>query len=170
MNIFLIGPMATGKSYIGKALANQLKHRFYDTDDLICQNADMDIATIFEKEGETGFRKREADALRGLGDDDDIVVATGGGAVLDKQNCRYMKENGTVVYLNTALDTRYARIQNPTERPLLMEGDVYEVMQNLDSERMPIYEALADFIVDNNGNVAATIAKIIEHIDETKQT
>ena len=169
MNIFLIGPMATGKSYIGNALAKRLKCRFHDTDDLICDRAGMDIATIFEKEGEAGFRRREAEALRGIASNEDIIVATGGGVVLDKQNCEYMKENGTVVYLNTPLDMRYQRIQNPATRPLLMEGDAYEVMQQLDNIRVPIYQALADFIVDNSGDVTATTKKIIEYIDSIKK-
>ena len=97
MNIFLIGPMATGKSHIGKALAEQLAYRFYDTDDLICQHADMDIPTIFDKEGEAGFRRRETEVVCGLVNEHDIVVATGGGVVLDKQNCKNIKESGTVI-------------------------------------------------------------------------
>ena len=170
MNIFLIGPMATGKSYIGKALATQLEYRFCDTDDLIRQHAGMDIPTIFAKEGEGGFRKREADVLRRSADAHDIVIATGGGAVLDKQNCKYMKENGTVVYLRTPLAIRYERIQSPAGRPLLMEGDAYQIMQNLDRVRIPIYETLADFIIDNTGDIALTTTKIADCINRAKET
>ena len=169
MNIFLIGPMAAGKSHIGKALAKCLKSRFHDTDDLICQHAGADIPTIFKQEGESGFRKRETQVVQEIAGYRNIVVATGGGVVLDKQNCKNMKENGTVIYLNTSLDTRYERIQDPAERPLLAKGDAYKVMQDLDSVRIPIYEALADFVVDNDGNVALTVAKIVECIDRTKE-
>ena len=170
MKIFLIGPMATGKSHIAKALAECMKSRFYDTDELICQDAGMDIPKIFQNEGEAGFRKREAKVVQKLIGSRDMVVATGGGVVLDKQNCKNMKDNGTVIYLSTSLDTRYERIQNPTGRPLLMEGDVYETMQNLDHVRIPIYEALADFIVDNNGTTESAVKKIVDYIHNTKQT
>ena len=170
MNIFLIGPMAAGKSHIAGALAECMKSRFYDTDQLICQHAGVDIPTIFRNEGEAGFRKREAEVLSKLVGNRNMVVATGGGMVLDKQNCQNMKDNGTVIYLSTSLDTRYERIQNPADRPLLMEGDVYETMQNLDRVRVPIYEALADFVVDNDGTVEATVTKIVDYIGGTKQT
>ena len=170
MNVFLIGPMAAGKSYIAEALAKCLKSRFYDTDELIRRHAGMDIPTIFQNEGEAGFRKRETEVLSKLVGNRNMVVATGGGVVLDKQNCKNMKDNGTVVYLSTSLDTRYERIQNPAGRPLLMEGDIYETMQNLDRVRIPIYEALADFVVDNNGTVESTVTKIVEYIGSTKQT
>ncbi len=170
MNIFLIGPMAAGKSHIAKTLAECMKSRFYDTDELICQHAGMDIPTIFQNEGEAGFRKREAEVVQKLIGNRNMVVATGGGVVLDKQNCKNMKDNGTVIYLSTSLDTRYERIQNPTGRPLLMEGDVYETMQNLDRVRIPIYEALADFIVDNNGTTESAVKKIVGYIHNPKQT
>ena len=169
MNIFLIGPMAAGKSRVGKALAGRLKSRFHDTDDLICRHAGIDIPTIFKQEGESGFRKREAKVVQEIVGERNIIVATGGGAVLDKQNCKNIKENGTVIYLKTSLDARYERLQNPAGRPLLTEGDAYQVMQELDSVRTPIYEALADFVVDNNEDVALTVAKIIECIDRTKE-
>ena len=170
MNIFLIGPMAAGKSHIAEALAKCMKSHFYDTDELICRHAGMDIPTIFQNEGEAGFRKREAEVVQKLISNRNMVVATGGGVVLDKQNCKNMKDNGTVIYLSTSLDTRYERIQNPAERPLLMEGDIYETMQNLDRVRIPIYEALADFIVDNNGITESAVKKIVECIHNTKQT
>ena len=169
MNIFLIGPMAAGKSHIGKTLAKRLKSRFYDTDALICQHAGVDIPTIFKQEGESGFRKRETQVVQEIVGNHNIVVATGGGVVLDKQNCKNIKENGTVIYLNTSLDTRYERMQDPAERPLLAEGDAYKVMQDLDRVRIPIYEALADFVVDNDGNVELTVAKIVECIDRAEE-
>ena len=169
MNIFLIGPMAAGKSHIGKTLAKRLKSRFYDTDALICQHAGVDIPTIFKQEGESGFRRRETQAMQEIVGNRNIVVATGGGVVLDKQNCKNMKENGTVIYLNTSLDTRYERMQDPAERPLLAEGDAYKVMQDLDRVRIPIYEELADFVVDNDGNAALTVAKIVECIDRAEE-
>ena len=161
--------MATGKSHIAKSLAECMKSHFYDTDELICQHAGIDIPTIFQNEGEAGFRKREAAVVQKLIGNRDMVVATGGGVVLDKQNCKNMKDNGTVIYLSTSLDTRYERIQNPTKRPLLMEGDIYETMQNLDRARIPISEALADFIVDNNGTTESAVKKIVEYIHNTKQ-
>lgn len=169
MNIFLIGPMAAGKSHVGKALATHLKKRFYDTDDLICRHAGMDIPTIFKQEGELGFRKREAEVVQEIVGRRNAVVATGGGAVLDKRNCKNIKENGTVIYLNTSLDTRYERMQTPAGRPLLAEGDAYELMRGLDSVRTPIYEALADCIVDNDGDLRLTVAKIVEYIGRIKE-
>ncbi len=169
MNIFLIGPMAAGKSHIAETLAKRIKSRFYDTDKLICRHAAMDIPTIFKNEGEVGFRKRESEVLREILGNRNMVVATGGGVVVDKQNCKNIKDNGTVIYLSTSLDNRYERVRNTTGRPLLMEGDVYETIKNLDRVRIPIYEALADFIVDNNGTVKSTVTKIIEYIDNIKQ-
>ena len=162
--------MAAGKSHIAKALAKCTKSRFYDTDELICQHTGMDIPTIFKNEGEVGFRKHEAEVVQKLIGNRNMVVATGGGVVLDKQNCKNMKDNGRVIYLCTSLDTRYERVRNSTGRPLLMVGDIYETMQNLDRVRIPLYETLADFIVDNNGTTEAAVTKIVEYIHNTNQT
>jgi len=161
--------MASGKSRIGRTLAKHLNRQFYDTDDLVSQRAKMDIPTLFEKEGEAGFRRREAEVVRSLAGNRNLVVATGGGVVLDPKNCGYLRAGGTVIYLNTALDKRYKRVQNPAKRPLLMKGDTYQIMQDLDRIREPIYRALADFIVDNNGGVNLTTTKIIEYLNKVAE-
>lgn len=170
MNIFIIGPMASGKTRVGQVLAKYLQRKFLDSDAVICSKANADIKTLFQVEGEAGFRTRETDALRELVQQRDIVLATGGGAVLRGENRKLLKDNGFVIYLSAALDQRYARLDLSTPRPLLMQGDVYKTMQRLDNERTPLYEATADYVVDNNGDLNTTVNKIMDYIrDKLKE-
>ena len=127
----------------------------------------MDIPTLFAQQGEAGFRKHETAALRTLSAKRNLVVATGGGVVLAAQNRKHLKENGIVIYLATPLKKRYQRMQTPSGRPLLMAGDAYQIMCDLDRVRTPLYQALADFTVDNSGTVDATTAKISDYLSST---
>lgn len=166
MNIFLIGPMASGKTCVGQALAEQLQYQFRDSDAIICSKAGVDIATIFQNEGEAGFRTRETEALRELVQSRNIVLATGGGVVLDNENCQLLKDNGVVIYLSAPLDQRYARLDLSAPRPLLMQGDAYQTMQTLDRQRTPLYEETADYIVDNSSDITLAVDKIINCVNK----
>ena len=121
-NVFLIGPMGAGKSAVGRQLARLLHLDFVDSDEEIERRTGVDIPFIFEKEGEAGFRKREAAAIDDLSKRDGIVLATGGGAVIDPKNRNHLGARGFVVYLHTSVDQQLSRTRKGRERPLLANG------------------------------------------------
>ena len=149
-NIFLIGPMGAGKSTIGRKLAKKLKLQFFDSDQEIENRTGAKISLIFEIEGEPGFRTREKDMIDELTKYSDIVLATGGGAVLDTVNRKNLKERGIVVYLRANAKQLLRRTSRDTKRPLLNTGDPKKKMEALMQERAPIYEKMADLIVDTD--------------------
>ena len=122
-NLFLIGPMGAGKSAVGRQLARLLHLDFVDSDEEVERRTGVDIPFIFEKEGEAGFRKREAQAIDELSRRDGIVLATGGGAVVDPQNRNHLGARGFVVYLHTSVDQQLSRTRKGRERPLLANDD-----------------------------------------------
>ncbi|HEX6550309.1 MAG TPA: shikimate kinase [Gammaproteobacteria bacterium] len=166
--IFLIGPMGAGKSAIGRELAQLLKRDFLDTDREIERRTGVDIPLIFEKEGEAGFRRRECEMIAELTQRDYIVLATGGGAILDPVNREHLARRGFVIYLKAspeALGARTARNQN---RPLLAtDQDHAARLRELFAAREPFYTALAQLTVDTgHGHVRALarqIARELEH-------
>ena len=163
--IFLIGPMGAGKSAVGKQLARSLHLTFADSDDEIESRTGVDIPFIFEKEGEEGFRKREAAAVDDLSRRDNIVLATGGGAVLRPENRRNLGARGFVVYLYTSVDQQVARTSKGRDRPLLANGDPRETLQTLLDARDPLYREIADIIVNTDGRKVKSVAdEIIEHL------
>ncbi|MDD2800674.1 MAG: shikimate kinase AroK [Methylobacter sp.] len=147
-NIYLIGLMGAGKTTIGRQLAKALAVPFYDSDKAIEERTGVDIPTIFEFEGEQGFRDREQKMLEQLTQMDGIVLATGGGAVLREDNRKALKSNGFVVYLQCAIDRILERTRRDTQRPLLQTDNPRSRLEALFAEREPLYLSCADFKVD----------------------
>ena len=147
-NIYLIGLMGAGKTTIGRQLAKSLAVAFYDSDKAIEERTGVDIPTIFEFEGEEGFREREHKMLQQLTQLKGIVLATGGGAVLREENRALLKNNGFIVYLQCSVDRILERTRKDTQRPLLKTDNPRERVETLYSQREPLYLECANFIID----------------------
>ena len=164
-NIFLIGPMGAGKSAVGRQLAKLLHLSFVDSDDEIETRTGVDIPFIFEKEGEDGFRKREAKVIDDLSAMESVILATGGGAVVDPQNRSRLGSRGFVVYLYTTVDQQLARTQKGRERPMLANGDSRKILEDLMAVRDPMYREIADLTVETDGRkVKAVASEILERL------
>lgn len=165
-NIFLIGLMGTGKTTVGRQLARKLKMEFYDSDRVIEERTGADIPLIFEKEGEAGFRKREAAIIDELTQQKNIILATGGGAVLDSENRNHLVNRGTVFYLKSNLKTLIQRTSKDKNRPLLHADESSDViLQRLLDERGPLYEETADHTIETaNNSIHSVIQAIIKHL------
>ncbi len=164
-NIFLIGPMGAGKSAVGRQLARALHLEFVDSDDEIERRTGVDIPFIFEKEGEEGFRKREAAVIDDLSKHDNTVLATGGGAVIRDENRTHLGGRGYVIYLYTSVDQQVARTAKGRERPLLENGDRRRILEELLETRDPLYREIADLVIDTDGRKVKSVAdEIIELI------
>ena len=164
-NIFLVGPMGAGKSAVGRQLARTLHLTFMDSDDEIESRTGVDIPFIFEKEGEAGFRKREAAAIEDLTKIDGVGLATGGGAIVDAENRSLLGGRGYVIYLFTSVDQQFARTSRGRERPLLENGDRREILEALLNDRDPLYREIADLVVETDGRKVHSVAKeIIEQV------
>lgn len=166
-NIFLIGPMGVGKTTIGKMLAAELGLKFYDSDHEIERRAGADVAWIFDVEGEDGFRTRETSVIDGLTKETGVLIATGGGSVLDPDNRRYLQSRGTVIFLDTSLEIQLRRTERDKKRPLLRDADHEKVLTRLKADRDPIYNEMADiriFVGDRSGR--KTVAMIINELRE----
>ena len=148
-NIYLIGLMGAGKTTIGRMLAKSLGLPFYDSDKAIEDITGVDIATIFEFEGEKGFRLRENKMVKELVELDEIVLATGGGVILNEENRVRLKENGFVVYLQCSIDRIVDRTSRNSQRPLLNVDNPREKIQALIDERESLYLSCADFVIDS---------------------
>ncbi|MGI9246220.1 MAG: shikimate kinase AroK [Steroidobacteraceae bacterium] len=157
MNVFLVGPMGSGKSAVGRQLAQRLGLQFLDSDDEIEARTGVDIPFIFEKEGEAGFRQREAEVIEALTRLAGVVIATGGGAVLDPRNRQRLRERGTVVYLRTSVEQQLARTRRSNDRPLLNNPDPRGTLARLFLERAPLYEEVAGLAVDTDGRKVRTV-------------
>lgn len=143
-NLFLVGPMGAGKTTVGRVLAKLLKKKFIDLDSEIERRCGADIPWIFDVEGETGFRDREAAVLAELCDQSDLVLATGGGAVLRPENRELLKRRGYVIYLAASAQELYERTRSDGNRPLLQVANRKEVIDRLLSERENLYREVAD--------------------------
>jgi len=164
-NIFLVGPMGAGKSAVGRHLARALHLTFVDSDDEVESRTGVDIAFIFEKEGEEGFRKREAAAIDDLTRLDSVVLATGGGAVMSADTRSNLGGRGFVVYLYTTVDQQVVRTKKGRQRPLLEKGDPRGTLEELLQKRDPLYREIADLIVETDGRKVHSVAsEIIEAI------
>ncbi len=164
-NIFLVGPMGAGKSAVGRQLAKSLHLSFVDSDDEIESRTGVDISFIFEKEGETGFRKREAAVIDDLSKIDGVVLATGGGAVIDPESRSFLGGRGFVIYLYTTVDQQLARTKKGRERPLLENGDRREILEALFLERDPLYREIADLVVETDGRKVHSVTReILEQV------
>jgi len=164
-NIYLIGPMAAGKSTVGKLLAKKLCREFYDTDAEIINCTGVEISLIFELEGEEGFRARETDTLKKLSGLTNAVIATGGGVVLSEENREILQATGQVVYLKCSVDQQLKRTQFDTKRPLLQIANPRAKLEELMVLRAPIYESIADITISTNKtNSKRVINTILEKV------
>ena len=160
-NLYLIGPMGAGKSAVGRQLAKMLHMEFVDSDDEIEARTGVDIPFIFEKEGEAGFRKREAKTIEELTEQQGLILATGGGAVIDDRTRNVLGARGFVVYLETSIEQQLERTRRGRERPLLQEGDPRDVLERLMEFRDPLYREIADLVVSTDGRRVNAVAKEI---------
>src|SRR5690554_3931764 len=165
-NIFLVGPMGAGKSTIGRQLARQLHLEFYDSDTEIERRTGADIAWVFELEGEEGFRAREEKVIEELTEHMGIVLATGGGSIVSKENRNRLSARGIVVYLKTTIDKQVARTERDKRRPLIANAnDPRAVLEDLAESRDPLYEEIADVVVETDDQSATIVAtQIIEQL------
>lgn len=150
-NLFLIGPMGAGKSSIGRRLAAHFEMPWVDLDEAIEERTGTDIATIFDIEGEAGFRRRESEMLAELTLQSGIVLATGGGSILATANRELLRERGFVLWLRAAVEQQLRRLRRDHKRPLLDTPDRRQRLQQLARERDPLYGELADLDVDSSG-------------------
>lgn len=155
--------MGAGKSTIGRKLAKQLKHTFYDSDSVIEERTGVTISTIFDIEGEEGFRKRENQVIEELTALTNIVLATGGGVVLYPDNRKLLSERGTVIYLKADLKQLIKRTARDQKRPLLQKGDPAEQLEKILAEREPYYQEVADLIIKSDRR---TVKSIVQEICE----
>ena len=162
-NIFLVGLMGAGKTTVGKLLAKSLDKSFYDSDHEIERRTGVNIPLIFELEGEVGFRKREAQAIAELANLHGIVLATGGGAVLLPENRQVLSSHGTVIYLRASVEELCHRTRGDRNRPLLQTDDPRERLQALYTQRDPLYNEIADLVIDTGGQPVGSIVAQIEH-------
>jgi len=157
-NVYLVGPMGSGKTAVGRRLAQLLGRQFLDSDAEIEKRTGVDVRYIFEKEGEARFRDREREVIAELTAFQNVVVATGGGAVLDPVNRERLAATGTVVYLKTSVDALVQRTKASKNRPLLMNDDPRAVLERLMSIRRPLYEEIADLSIETTGRQVRAVA------------
>jgi len=162
-NIFLVGLMGAGKTSVGKLLARRLGKAFYDCDHEIERATGVKVAVIFEIEGEAGFRAQETKTLAELVERRDIVLATGGGAVLSADNRKLLADNGVVVYLRANPSDLWGRTRHDRNRPLLNTADPLVRIRQLFDERDPLYRSSADIIIDTGEQSLGSLAHKLEH-------
>lgn len=164
-NIFLVGLMGSGKTTIGRALARKLDKTFVDSDHEIEARTGASIPLIFEIEGEASFRQREAEVIRDLTGRSNIVLATGGGAVLRPENRERLKQHGTVIFLRASIGSILARTAHDKNRPLLQTADPRAKLEQLSRERDPLYLEVADLVVETGRpNVQLLVNTIIAQL------
>ena len=160
--VFMVGPMGSGKSTVGRHLAQLLGYDFIDSDAEIEARAGADIPWIFDVEGEEGFRRRETAVLLDLSTLQHVVIATGGGAILAEHNRQVMADSGVVVFLNVSVAQQLKRIGSGEGRPLLQKGDREVTLKQLMAEREPLYSSMADVTISASGGNARKVARYIE--------
>jgi shikimate kinase len=161
-NIFLIGPMGSGKTAVGRHLARLLQYTFHDSDADIEAKTGVDIPFIFEKEGEAGFRIRERESIDRLTRLESIVLATGGGAVIDPANRAALAERGVVVYLVTSVNQQIERTRHARHRPLLYDTDPEQRLKELMGRRAVLYAEIADLTIKTDGRRVQLVAEEIQ--------
>jgi len=160
-NYFLVGPMGAGKTAVGRQLAKLLKYEFIDSDEEIELRTGVDIPFIFEKEGELGFRKREKNIINEMTERNNIVLATGGGAILSEHNRKHFISRGIVIYLFASIKKQVERTSRGKERPLINNQDSRKILHDLMKIREPLYRNIADFIIMTDGRKINSVAKEI---------
>jgi 3-dehydroquinate synthase len=165
-NVFLVGLMGSGKTTIGRLLARRLGKRFIDSDHAIEAHTGATIPWIFEIEGEASFRRREVDMIRELTGHRGVVLATGGGAVLDPANRAHLAERGTVIYLRAGVSSILQRTSHDKNRPLLQTADPRRKLEELLAQREPLYREIADLVIDTGRpNVQSMVQTILDQLD-----
>ncbi|HUW98009.1 MAG TPA: shikimate kinase [Acidiferrobacter sp.] len=159
--VFLVGPMGAGKSTIGRYLAECLEREFCDCDHEIEQRTGASVGLIFAVEGEAGFRRWEAAVLAELAVRPNLVLATGGGAILAPANRALLKAHGKTVYLHADCATLWGRVRKDRNRPLLQTDDPRARIETLYHEREPLYREAADLIVDTQRRSPQSVARLI---------
>jgi shikimate kinase len=162
--IFLIGPMGAGKTTIGRQLAQSLGMGFNDSDQEIQRRTGVDIPTIFEYEGEEGFRQREQQVIDELSQVDNQVLATGGGAVLRRENRQHLSARGIVFFLACSAQQQYERTYRDRNRPLLQTENPLQRLKTLTQEREPLYQSSADYTISTEGRSASSVTHEILEI------
>ena len=158
--------MGAGKSTIGRQLARVLKLDFLDTDREIEKRTGVDIPLIFELEGETGFRERERKIIDELTARPGVVLATGGGAILDAENRRHLATRGKVIYLQTSVDQQLKRTEHDRHRPLLQTADPKAKLKELMKIREPLYLEIANFTINTDGcRIRDVVSRIRQEIE-----
>lgn len=159
----MIGMMGCGKTTIGKALARQQSKHFMDSDEVIQQRTGVSISHIFDIEGESGFRQREANVIHELVSGNNIVLATGGGAVLNEQSRAALRNNGIVVYLKSTVHDLWLRTRHDRARPLLQTEDPKERIRRLLELREPLYMETADIVIPTGKQ---SVHHLVEHLEQ----
>ena len=173
-NIFLIGPMGSGKTTIGRQLAKVFGLEFYDCDHELERLTGASVNLIFDLEGEAGFRLRESQLLKQLTAKTGVLIATGGGTICNEENRRMLRSQGLVVYLQTSIENQLKRLSKDKSRPLLQAEDREQRLLKLARVRNPLYDATADLVFSTrNSSVYATAkalsSAIVERLDTLKQ-
>ena len=161
MNIFIVGPMGSGKSTVGKIISDEMFLNFFDTDEEIESRTGASIDWIFDLEGEEGFRKRESAILGDLAKMNSIVLSTGGGIILSDNNRDLLSARGTVFYLDTPIDIQLERTSKDKDRPLLKDGDPRKILTDLHEKRESLYQSVADYVVETSDKSSQEVANEI---------
>ena len=165
-NLILVGMMGSGKTTMGRALAKYLGKVFVDSDEEITKRTGVTIPHIFDVEGEPGFRLRESAAVRSLVERDNMVLATGGGAVLEEQNRSLLQQNGIVIYLQASVHDLWQRTRNDRNRPLLQTGNPHARLTELFQQRDPLYQQVADIVAHSGRqSVQVLMMQLVAEID-----
>jgi len=161
MNIFIVGPMGSGKSTVGKIISDELFLNFFDTDEEIENRTGASIDWIFDLEGEEGFRKRESGILEEMVQKNSVVLSTGGGIILSENNRELLSSRGTVFYLATPISVQLERTAKDKDRPLLKNGDPGQILKELHEKRKDLYESVSDHIVETEDKSSQEVASEI---------
>ncbi|MEO6022758.1 MAG: shikimate kinase AroK [Burkholderiales bacterium] len=161
-NLFLVGLMGAGKTTVGKLLAKHLGKQFIDSDHEIERRTGVKVHLIFELEGEAGFRAREVAIIEELTQQENIVLATGGGAILQAENREALHNRGTVIYLRANVEDLWRRTRHDKSRPLLQTENPRARLQQLLSQRDPLYRETAHLVVDTGEQ---NVQKLLRHLE-----
>ena len=166
MKIFLIGPMGSGKSTIGKVLSERLEYDFYDTDKLVEKVVGKKIKEIFDQNGEQYFRLKESEELDKTRKLKNAVIATGGGIIENEKNRLFLKEEKKVIFLDSSIERQYDRTKESQKRPLLNNGDSMKILKNLYQKRLSFYQEVSKLKISmDNLTEGKIFEKILDFLD-----